>query len=475
MLQSDILLNSKIKQRSAIRLSAGKHVVTRIPRIKIKNNKMNTPNISLHFESRQPSAIRLAQIEFMKRTDGVTALNTAIGNVSLAMHPAMQDRMFNLKSDKSPFNKGVVDYSPTVGTEECKEAFLNVIRASGCNADGLFAQITDGGSAAMELVILGCCGPAGTTAKPLLVIDATYTNYISMTERVGRGVVSMRRKLQDNGKFTLPNIKEIEKIIEENDPGALVVIPYDNPTGHFYSHEVMVELAKVCVKYNLWMISDEAYRELHYTGAPSSSVWKITEEEVPGINGRRISIESASKVWNACGLRIGALVTDNKEFRRQSVAEYTANLCPNSIGQYIFGALAHESAESLGKWFDSQRSYYKDLMRKVTDGLKNEIPGLIVSSPDASIYSVIDVSKIAKLGFDAKDFVLYCAQKGKIDINGKKMTLLVAPMAGFYSVKAGEENPGTKQMRIAYVLPPEEMMLVPELFARLFKEYENRR
>ena len=444
-----------------------------IKHIAIKKNKMNDPIISSHFASRQPSAIRLASIEFMKRSDETTALNTAIGNVSLPLHPAIQERMFNLKTDSSPFKKGVVNYSPTVGTPECQNAFLNVIKASECDTNGLFAQITDGGSAAMELVILGCCGPAGTTEKPLLVIDAAYTNYISMAERVGRGIVSIQRDLQEDGKFTLPDIQEIEKFVQENDPGALVVIPYDNPTGHFYDHNTMVQLAKICVKYNLWMISDEAYRELHYSDQPSSSIWKITEDEVPGITGRRITIETASKVWNGCGLRIGGIVTDNKKFHEQSVAEYTANLSPNSIGQYIFGALANEKIEDLQNWFGKLRSYYKDLMVKLTEDLKSRLPEIIISSPDASIYSVVDVKNIAKEGFDANEFVLYCAQKGSIDINGKQMTLLVSPMDGFYNIKKGEENPGKTQMRIAYVLQPDEMALVPELFEKLFREYED--
>ena len=435
---------------------------------------MQLPNLSKHFQSRQPSAIRLAQIEFAKRSDKVHALNTAIGNVTLPMHPAMQERMFNLDAEKSPFKNGVLEYTPTVGTEEAQKAFLNVIKASGFDAKGLHAQITDGGSQAMELIVLGCCGPAGTKEKPLLLIDAAYTNYKAMAERTGRAIVSITRTLQENEKFTLPDIDKIKNVIDANKPGVLVVIPYDNPTGHFYDHQTMVELAKICVEKNMWMVSDEAYRELHYVDHPASSIWALTEKEVPGITGRRISIETASKVWNACGLRIGALVTDNKEYHEKSVAEYTANLCPNAIGQYIFGALAHEKPETLHEWFDKLRNYYKEIMSFVTSELKKKLPGVLISSPDASIYSVVDVKKIAKPGFNAKDFVLYCAQKGKVEIKGKPMTLLVAPMAGFYNMKPDEPNPGLTQMRIAYVLPPEEMKIVPELFARLFKQYEEK-
>ena len=252
----------------------------------------------------------------------------------------------------------------------------------------------------------------------------------------------------------------------------MVVIPYDNPTGHFYPQETMASLGKLCVKYNMWMISDEAYRELFYVENKTSSIWGLGKDEVPGITGRRISIETSSKVWNSCGLRIGAIVTDNKTYNKKSVAENTANLCPNVIGQYIFGALAQESHENLRKWYSQLREYYKTMMKTLTSELREILPGIIVSSPDASIYSVIDVRNVAKQGFDAQDFVLYCASEGKVDMGGKPTTLLVSPMAGFYNVKQGENNPGKTQMRIAYVESPEKMKQVPKLFAELFKQYE---
>ena len=431
--------------------------------------------ISAHFQSRKPSAIRLAQIEFMKRKDGIKAVNTAIGNVSLPMHPAMQERAFNLGSEESPFKGGVVKYSPTVGLDETNNAFLNVIASSGFKTEGLYSQITDGGSQAMELVILGVCGPAGAEESPLLLIDAAYTNYIAMAQRTGRKTVSVRRHLEEHGKFSLPEVEEIEEKIKKHKPGAILVIPYDNPTGHFMNHETLVKLAKLCVKYDMWIISDEAYRELHYVDQATSSVWGLTNKEVPGIEGRRIGIESSSKVWNACGLRIGAIVTDNKEFHEKAVAENTANLCSNVIGQYIFGALAHISHEDLKKWYHKQREYYNEMMNAFTKELKSMLPGIIISNPDASIYSVVDVRKIAKPGFDAVEFVLWCAQKDKVKVKGEEMTLLVSPMAEFYNVEGGEENPGDTQMRIAYVEVPENMKLVPLLFSELFKKYEENR
>lgn len=428
------------------------------------------PPLSAHFRTRVPSAIRLTQIEFLKRTDQVVAINTAIGNVSLPMHPAMEKRMFSLNSH---FSDGVVKYSTTVGEGETNRAFLHLIEASGFSIQGLHSQITDGGSAAMELVILGVSGPAGSRTRPLLLIDPTYSNYSSMAERVGRPTVAVTRHLEESGKFSLPKLSEIERVIEETHPGALLVIPYDNPSGQFYEQQILNELGKLCVKHNMWLVSDEAYRELFYTGGKTSSIWGVSEKEVPGITGRRISIESASKIWNACGLRIGALITDNKEFHERAVAENTANLCANVIGQYIFGALLHESKEQLNNWFGKQRKYYSQMAKSLTASLKREVPGLIVSSPAAALYTVVDVRNLFGKGFDVMEFVLYCAQQGKVLLNGAPTTLLIAPMEGFYSPKEGEPNLGKTQMRIAYVEPPEVMKQVPELLAQLLKNFQR--
>lgn len=431
------------------------------------------PEMSAHFNERKPSAIRLAQIKFSERSDNTKSLNTAIGNVSLPIHKAISERMFNLSKNDSPFSEGIVKYTATVGMKETNDAFLNIIASSGFETGALYSQITNGGSQAMEMVLLGVCGDAGSGERPLLLIDAAYTNYNAMAKRVGRRTVSVSRTLKENGEFSLPSIKEIEEVIVREKPGALVIIPYDNPTGQFYNKESIVKLAEICVKHNIWIISDEAYRELFYTGENTSSIWGITDKEVPGIEGRRISIETSSKVWNGCGLRIGALITDRKDFHEKCVAECTADLCANAIGQYVFGALAKEDHKALNKWYKKQRDYYRGMLVSLTEGFKELMPDVIVSNPDASLYSVLDVRKVVDDKFNSMDFVLYCAQKGKVLIDGKDLTLLVAPMAGFYSLPEGAFNPGRTQMRIAYVESPENMALVPILFKELLKQYLN--
>lgn len=438
---------------------------------------MSKPVLSAHFESRKPSDVRLAQMKYDERKVKPQAvINVGIGNVSLPTNPAMQKRMFELSAPESPFAQGVVRYSGTAGTIECQDAFKNILKCEGFDTSKLFVQVTDGGSSGMELLLIGVCGPAGTDEKPLMMIDPAYTNYISFAERVGRKTVTVKRTLGEDGKFNLPELDKIEEVIKANNPGALLVIPYDNPTGQLYDYETMIELAKLCVKYNMWMISDEAYRELYYEeGTKLVSIWGLSDEMVPGIEGRRISIETASKVWNACGLRIGAVITDNADFNNRSIAEYTANLCANVIGQYIFGALAHETKEQIAGWCNEIRTYYKEQILTVYNGLKAKEPGLIVSSPDASIYSVIDVRNVVKPGFDAIDFVLYCAQEGSVNMNGVETTLLVAPMKGFYDIKAGEKNPGSTQFRISFVETPEKMAQIPELFVQLLRQFEAQR
>lgn len=438
---------------------------------------MSKPILSDHFQSRTPSDVRLAQMKYEERKIKPEAvINVGIGNVSLPTNPAMMKRMFALGAPESPFAKGVVRYSGTAGTAECQDAFKNILKCEGFDTSKLFVQVTDGGSTGMELLLIGVCGAAGTSDKPLMMIDPAYTNYISFAQRVGRKTVTVKRHLGEDGKFSLPELDKIEETIKEHNPGALLVIPYDNPTGQFYDYETLKGLAKLCVKYNMWMVSDEAYRELFYEeNSELVSIWGITDAEVPGIEGRRISIETASKVWNACGLRIGAIITDSPEFNNRSVAEYTANLCANVIGQYIFGALAHESKEEIAGWCKSIREYYKELIFNVYNGLKEQEPGLIVSSPDASIYSVIDVRNVVKPGFDAIDFVLYCAQEGSVNYNGVETTLLVAPLKGFYDIPADDKNPGSTQFRISFVETPENMAKVPEVFVKLLRQFEAQR
>ena len=427
------------------------------------------PKISSHYINRKPSSIRTAQISFNERSDksSIRPINLAIGNVSLPMHPAMIKRMGNLRDKNSPFANGVLRYTSSSGYEETIKAFLNIISYEGIKTSNLNCLITDGGSQAMEIVLLGVCGTSNNT--PIMLLDPAYTNYLEFSKRLSIPVVSVSRYIDDRGNFNTLNFEKINSLIKLKKPNGLVVIPYDNPTGQFINQRDLTKLASICVENKIWLISDEAYRQLYYEGNSSSTIWKITQNEVPNIDGFRISIESASKVWNACGLRIGGLVTDNKTFYNKSVNEYTSNLCANALGQYIFGALADISYDEINLWYLKQRNYYLPLMNSIRDSIIEKIPGVLISKPSAAIYLIIDFKNICNSEFDANDFILYCAKKGCVKYNKIDYTLLFAPLNEFYS---GDEKVKT-QIRIAIVEKPKYLKLAPIILSELFKEYSK--
>ena len=430
-----------------------------------------TPIISEHYQNREPSAIRKAQILFNERKDKdqINVINLAIGNISLPMHPAMIGAMISLSKKESPFGEGVVKYTPSAGSEDCQNAIIHSIKAELelSRLDILRCVITDGGSQAMELMLLGVCGPS--SANPVLFIDPTYTNYIEFCKRLSIPYVIYSRKIESDGRFTGININEISKIIDESNPKGIVIIPGDNPTGKQISQHEIFEIASICVEKDLWLISDEAYRNLYYTESGPTSIWALNNKKLPGISGRRISIESASKMWNACGLRIGSLVTDNEVFHEKVVSEYTANLCANAIGQYIFSSILNLSKSEIRKWFKSQRVYYRNVMLELRSKLLEKIPDLIVSKPESALYFVIDFKMVFKNNFDIEKFIEYCATIGKSKINDNDYTILLAPMTGFYYNRLD----GITQARIAIVEPEKNIKIVPDILLNLIKNYSE--
>jgi len=428
-----------------------------------------SPSISDHYGKREPSSIRKAQILFQSRQDcsNIEVINLAIGNISLPMHPAMLSRLKGIGEPDSPFAKGVVQYTSSEGTAECKTAILNSINAElSLNIpQNINCVITDGGSQAMELMLLGVSGTSG--GEPIMVIDPLYTNYVEFAKRLSIPMVSLERNSNSDGSFGNLDSTKIRKIISKENPNGILIIPADNPTGLQMSQNTINEIAKICVEEDIWLVSDEAYRNIYFSGSGPSSIWQISNTDVPGILGRRISIESVSKVWNACGLRIGALVTDNKMMYQKVRSEYTANLCANVIGQYVFGAVAQMSSDEIIDWYSSQRVYYSKAIISLIKELKEELPGIILSSPGAAIYIVLDFKNITPSDFNVSKFIEYCSLNGKIKIKRKYYTLLLSPMKGFYNQKFK----GEKQARIALVEQESKIRMVPKILSRLLENY----
>ena len=317
----------------------------------------------------------------------------------------------------------------------------------------------------MELMLLGICDPLSD--KSILFIDPLYTNYNEFSKRLSISSISFYRSFNDDGFFSEIDITLFRNQVEKSKPNGILVIPSDNPTGQQISRKSIIEIAQLCVEKDIWLISDEAYRNIYFTKNGPTSIWDLTEKDVPGIIGRRISIESVSKVWNACGLRIGALVTDNEDMYKKVRSEYTANLCANVIGQYIFSSVANLNSTEIVSWYNSQRNYYLKIIDELVFGFAIVLPGLIISKPQAAIYIVLDFKNIVPVSFNISNFIDYCACYGRYNIDSKIYTLLLAPMTGFYS----DSNTGSKQARIALVETENKMKIVPRLLSKLLDSY----
>ena len=205
----------------------------------MENAVNQRPQLSPHFESRKPSVIRLSQILFNQRADRdtVRCINLAIGNVSLPMHPALQQRMRSLGEGKSPFAGGVVMSSATAGLPETRRAMLHVIGSSGLSTAGLEPLITDGGSSSMEIMALGVAGPK--SERPLVLVNPIYTNYADMCRRGAIPFVAVPRELRADGYFTRPDLGALESTLPEGEgvrAGGLSVRQPDRtvpqPRGH---------------------------------------------------------------------------------------------------------------------------------------------------------------------------------------------------------------------------------------------------
>ncbi|MFA6554092.1 MAG: aminotransferase class I/II-fold pyridoxal phosphate-dependent enzyme [Candidatus Paceibacterota bacterium] len=426
------------------------------------------PNLSNYYQTRKVSVIRSVYEKLKERKDIVVPIDMALGNINRAMYPALIKRMRRLAGPQSPFNKGIVKYSSSAGYVETQKAFLKIFNASDLPIDNLYIQITDGASQAIEFCLLGISGNTEKNIGPILLFDPAYTSFEYMARRLNRRTISMVRIIQSDGIFEFPSIKKIEQFILKKKPNAMIIIPYDNPTGQLITQNQLEALARLCVRYNMWLVSDETYRELHYSKSKAPSIWRLSDETIPGIQGRRISLESASKVWNACGLRIGAIVTDNETFYEKSVAESTANVCPNVIGQYIFSALAKENKKDIKCWFDKQREYYQSIISFVSCDLKKKIPSIIISKPDAALYLVLDFKNIDP-NFNAIDFINFCAKSGKSKYGNQYYTVLMTPLENFFK----DKKLGRTMVRISFMDSINRIRILPNVLKDLLDQYFN--
>ena len=320
------------------------------------------------------------------------------------------------------FNNQVVEYSHSAGFESYRRGLASYYQSLGINVNFDELMVTTGGSEAL-LFALNSCLDSG---DEVIIPEPFYANYNGFSISAGITVKPISTSI-DNG-FSLPPIEEFEKLITEKTKAILICNP-GNPTGYLYSKEELQTLRDIVKKHDLFLFADEVYREFCYDGNEHFSVLNLN-----GIEKNAVVIDSTSKRYSMCGIRVGCIVSKNKEVISTALKFAQARLSPPTFGQ-----VAGEAALSTPKeYFENVIKEYVSRRDLLVEGL-NKIDGIICPKPKGAFYA------IAQLPVDnAEKFAQWLLE----DFDYNNETLMVAPAAGFYSTK-GE---GHNQVRIAYVL-----------------------
>jgi aspartate aminotransferase len=320
------------------------------------------------------------------------------------------------------FNNQVIEYSHSAGFESYRRGLASYYQSLGINVNFDELMVTTGGSEAL-LFALNSCLDSG---DEVIIPEPFYANYNGFSISSGITVKPISTSI-DNG-FSLPPIEEFEKLITEKTKAILICNP-GNPTGYLYSKEELQTLRDIVKKHDLFLFADEVYREFCYDGNEHFSVLNLN-----GIENNAVVIDSTSKRYSMCGIRVGCIVSKNKDVISTALKFAQARLSPPTFGQ-----VAGEAALSTPKeYFENVIKEYVSRRDLLVEGL-NKIDGVICPKPKGAFYA------IAQLPVDnAEKFAQWLLE----DFDYNNETLMVAPAAGFYSTK-GE---GHNQVRIAYVL-----------------------
>lgn len=338
----------------------------------------------------------------------------------------------------------VIEYSHSAGNESLRRKMAEYYHKFNIDVSYEDILITTGGSEAITLTLLTCMN----ADDEILVPEPFYANYYSFATSTDVKVVAISSHIEDG--FRLPPIEEFEKKITEKTRGIIICNP-NNPTGHVYSKEELEKIKELVLKYDLFLLSDEVYREFVYDDEKFYSIMHLE-----GMENNAILIDSFSKRYSATGLRTGALVTKNKQLRDIALKFCQARLSPPFVGQLAGEAALDTSDEYM------QNAYNEYLKRRnfVVKRL-NSIPGVYCPVPKGAFYVM------AKLPVDdAEKFAMWMLSDFEYEGN----TLMVAPGAGFYT----EGNLGKQEIRIAYVINLEQLELGLNCLEEALKAYPNK-
>jgi aspartate aminotransferase len=344
----------------------------------------------------------------------------------------------------SNFSKKVVEYSHSAGFESYRIGLSKYYQNIGIEVDHNDLMVTTGGSEALLFALSSCLDQGDEVIIP----EPFYANYNGFSKSSGVIVKPITTKIE-NG-FALPDIKEFEKLITSKTKAILICNP-GNPTGYLYSKEELEILRDIVLKHDLFLFADEVYREFAYDGHVHYSVLSLE-----GLNDHAVVIDSTSKRYSMCGIRIGCIVSKNKEVISTALKFAQARLSPPTFGQVA----AEAALQTPKSYFDKVSSEYLSRRDLLVDSL-NKIDGVICPKPKGAFYA------IAQLPVDNADkFAQWLLED--FDFNGA--TLMVAPAEGFYSTP-GE---GLNQVRIAYVLNKESLIMAIKCLEEALKIYPGR-
>ena len=396
------------------------------------------PKISLKGLSMPESPIRkLVPFAEKAKKNGKQVFHLNIGQPDIQTPQVALDAISN-------FSKKVVEYSHSAGFESYRIGLSKYYQNIGIEVDHNDLMVTTGGSEAL-LFALNSCLDQG---DEIIIPEPFYANYNGFSKSSGVIVKPITTKIE-NG-FALPDINEFEKLITSKTKAILICNP-GNPTGYLYSKEELEILRDIVLKHDLFLFADEVYREFAYDGHVHYSVLNLD-----GLNDHAVVIDSTSKRYSMCGIRIGCIVSKNKEVISTALKFAQARLSPPTFGQVA----AEAALQTPKSYFDKVSSEYLSRRDLLVDSL-NKIDGVICPKPKGAFYA------IAQLPVDNADkFAQWLLED--FDFNGA--TLMVAPAEGFYSTP-GE---GLNQVRLAYVLNKESLIMAIKCLEEALKIYPGR-
>ena len=341
-------------------------------------------------------------------------------------------------------DRKTLEYTHSQGLLSLREKLVGYYSKFGINLGADEIMVTCGGSEALLFAFLACLNPG----DELIMVEPGYANYLGFAVTAGIKVKTVTSRIEDG--FALPSAEDFEKAITPATKAILICNP-NNPTGYLYSDEELFRLRDIVKKHNLFLLADEVYREFVYNGKPYRSA--LTLE---GIEENVVVVDSVSKRYSECGVRVGMLVTHNKEVLSTVMKFAQSRLCPPLLGQII----AEESIEGTEDYSKECFDEYKARRDFFIDGL-NKIPGVFSPKPEGAFYTVVSLPVD-----DAENFCKWCLT----DFSYDGCTVMMAPAAGFY----GDRTIGQRQVRMAYVLCIEDLAKALKVLEEAIKVYNAR-